>query len=127
MAVIEDFEDTTYNVTFGSSTWVRSSTRAHGGSWSWKSNNTANSTTSNSNINVPVGATSLTFWYYVSTESGFDFFRFFIDGVQHFEASGEVGRTLSAPYDTTAVPTVRFRKSTDATYHRATCSQPTEP
>src|SRR5688500_9094903 len=114
MAVIEDFEDTTYNVTFGSSTWVRSSTRAHGGSWSWKSNNTANSTTSNSNINVPVGATSLTFWYYVSTESGFDFFRFFIDGVQQFEASGEGGWTQAGPYDMTGVSSIRFRYAKDA-------------
>lgn len=114
MAIIENFEDTTYNVTFGTNTWVRSSARAHGGSWSFKSNNTADSTTSNCNINVPATASSLTFWYYVSTEADYDFFTFFIDGVQQFQASGETGWVESGPWDMTGVSSIRFRYAKDS-------------
>lgn len=114
MAIIEDFEDTSFNVTFGTSSWVRSSAQSHGGSWSWKSNNTAHNSDGNSNINVPATATSLTFWYRVSTEADFDFFIFFIDGVEEFRDSGIKGWVQAGPFDMTGVSSIRFRYSKDS-------------
>lgn len=69
----EDFEDTTYNFTWGfagTGVWDRSSTQAHAGTWSFKSASIANGQQSNWQIDMPVGTTSLVFWYWTDISSG---------------------------------------------------------
>ncbi len=50
---------------------------------------------------VPTGGASLSFAYGVSSEANFDFFRFYIDGVQQIQQSGIVGYT-TATFNLTA-------------------------
>ncbi|MGI5288023.1 hypothetical protein ACQEVF_32425 [Nonomuraea polychroma] len=110
--VVEDFEDATLNITVtdgGNAAWARSSASAHAGSWSFKSGTITHSQTTDAIVDVPAGATTVQFWYRVSSESGFDFFRFLLGGTQQFQASGTVGWTQSAVYDVTAVSTITFR------------------
>jgi hypothetical protein len=95
--VYEGFESASPAVAF-SGTWGRDSTQFHSGAWSYKSAAITHSQATDATVNVPAGATSMSVWYKVSSESGFDFFRILRDGVQEFQASGEVGwtqRTIS--------------------------------
>jgi hypothetical protein len=58
---------------------------------------------------VPEGQQTVRFWYRVSSESGFDFFRFFVDGAEKLSASGEVPWTQSAVFDVSDASTITFR------------------
>jgi hypothetical protein len=110
--VLEDFEDATLAVAItngGNAAWARTSTQAHAGSWSLKSGTIGDSQSSDAIVTVPAGATTVQFWYRVSSESGFDFFRFLIAGVQQFQASGTVGWTQSAAYAVTPGQQITFR------------------
>lgn len=109
----EDFEDTNYNVT-PSGTWARSSTDAQTGTWSLRSAAIGNSASTDATCTVPSGATSVQFWYRVSSEAGFDFFRFLIAGVQQFQDSGESGWVQSASYAVTPGQTLTFRYIKDS-------------
>ncbi len=55
--------------------------------------------TSTMELSVNVGAGEITFEYWVSTESGFDVFRFFIDGQEQQAWSGEAQGTASFPVE----------------------------
>lgn len=103
----EDFEDTTLALTI-SGTWARSNTQAHAGTWSFKSASIGHGATTDAVVTVPAGATSMTVWYKVSSEEDFDFFRILRDGVQEFEASGEVDWTQRT-VDVRGVSLVTFR------------------
>jgi hypothetical protein len=110
--ISEDLEDGTLNFTItqgGTLPWARTSTQARTGSWSLRSGAITHSQTSDAIVTVPAGATSVQFWYRVSSESGFDFFRFLIAGSQQFQASGTVGWTQSAAYAVTPGQQVTFR------------------
>ncbi|TMR99524.1 LamG-like jellyroll fold domain-containing protein [Nonomuraea basaltis] len=113
----EDIEDPTYAFTW-SGNWTRvstsSTTPAQAGSWSLRSAVIGDNGTTSANVIVPDGCDRLRFWYRVSSESGFDFFRFLIAGVEQFTASGPGGSWTQSPeYTVTPGTTVTFRYTKD--------------
>lgn len=111
--ISEDFEDTTYDLPF-TGTWARANDQAHGGSWSLKSASIGNNATTDAVMDVPPGAREVRFWYKVSSEAGWDFFRLLVDGAEVFRASGTVGWVQSAAIDVEGASTVTFRYTKDA-------------
>lgn len=120
LAVVEDFEDTTYEAAWtngGSLPWARSSAQAHTGTWSLKSGAIANNQTSDAVFAVPAGKTEMRFWYWTSSEAsgpGFEGDRLlvFVDGVQVLRAQGTTPWT-QAIIDVTGKTIVTFRYAKD--------------
>jgi hypothetical protein len=113
----EDFEDSqyVYNIHGDTTTpWARTTVRAHSGSYSLKSGPIGDSANSDVYFRVPSGATSLTFWYRVSSEATFDFLRYSTNGGSSFTdlGSGEVGWTQGT-INVTGVSEVLFRYAKD--------------
>jgi hypothetical protein len=104
----EGFEDADLLPTVGN-TWERTTTHAHTGTWSLYSGVVGDGGSSDAAFTVPEGQQTVRFWYRVSSESGFDFFRFFVDGVEKLSASGEVPWTQSAVFDVSEASTITFR------------------
>lgn len=114
MRFSEDFEDTTYNVAI-SGTWARNNTRAHSGSWSFKSATIGNSATTDAVVTVPTGATSMSFWWFTDTEPGFDGLSVLFNGVATpFYVSGQSTSWSQSNLDVTGVSTVTFRYQKDS-------------
>lgn len=111
--LVEDFEDTTYVVPI-SGTWARSNSRAHTGTWSFKSAVIADGESTEAVFTVPADALTVTFWRRLSSEPGQDFLRFFLDTTQQFASSGDVDWILSPTYNVSAVSTITFRYSKSA-------------
>lgn len=113
--VTENFEDATLNVTI-TGTWARASGTAHTGTWSLKSATIGHSAQTDAVVTVPAGATSMTFWYKISSESGFDWVRFFLDGVQYFVETPTSGEHdwQRITVDVTGVSAVTFRYVKDS-------------
>ncbi len=93
----EDFESGDFSlnewVMGGTSPWVIT-TNAHEGQYAAASGNISDNQTSTMEITLDVtGVSDLTFWYKVSTETGYDFLRFYVDGAQQQEWAGEVAWT----------------------------------
>lgn len=110
----EDFEDAAYAVPI-SGTWARDNTRAHGGSWSFRSADIADNQTSDAVVTVPAGATTMSFWWWTDTESGFDKLRVLLDGVQQsFSGSGQSVAWAQQTFNVTGVSTVTFRYVKDS-------------
>lgn len=80
--VLEDFNDTIYNLTFSGS-WYRANAYGYNGSYYFRSPAISHnaSTTMTTNVNL-VKDGKVSFWYRVSSEAGYDKFYFDIDGVQ---------------------------------------------
>lgn len=81
--IIEDFEDTSYNLPLVTS-WALDTSQFHGGTKSLKSNTiTHNQTTSvrldNYNFTADV---ELTFWAYASCENNYDGIKYYLDNVE---------------------------------------------
>lgn len=110
--VLEDFEDTTYNVAI-SGTWTRTTTQAQAGTGSLRSGAITDNQTTDAVVAVPAGATACSFWYRVSSESGYDFFDFLTDAISQLHLSGTIGWTQSPSYDLTGVTTLTFRYAKD--------------
>lgn len=108
----ERFESTNLAVTAVSGDWVRTTAQARDGVASYRSAEITHGQTSDFTVEVPQGATTVTFHYRVSSEDGFDFFRFLIDGVHDFEASGEVAWTRTNA-DVSEASTITFRYAKD--------------
>lgn len=106
--IAEDFEDSTLSIDL-SGTWDRSTASANTGSWALKAATIGDNETTDAVVQVPQDASTLSFWYRVSSEASFDFFRFFIDGVQQFEDSGDSGWVESAGHDVSSATEVTFR------------------
>ena len=98
--ILEDFEDTTYQFTFtGNATpWARDTTasNAYAGSGSWKAaaitptSGTHKQTTTQFSYTVPAGSINPTVsgYYKVSSELGYDFFSIQVNGVEQVRDSG---------------------------------------
>lgn len=71
---VEDFEDQYFAVPIAG-TWGRSQVRAQSGTWSMKAPVTAHSGTADMVVALPSGTTSVSFYYWVSSEPVSDFFR----------------------------------------------------
>lgn len=88
-ATSDDFERTTLGpdyTTGGNQMWATSTTAAHAGTRSAKAGTIGNSQATW--IQRVVGGGNVSFWWRVSSESGYDFFNFSVDGTQKIHASG---------------------------------------
>lgn len=120
VAVYEDFEDTTYAVSFtngGNASWARSSAHFNNGGWSLRSGSISNNQTSDWIVSVPVGATEMRFWYWTSSENsgtGFEGDRLLVlvDGAQVLRAQGTTGWTQKI-VSLAGASTVTFRYAKD--------------
>ncbi|GHE31842.1 hypothetical protein GCM10017673_38250 [Streptosporangium violaceochromogenes] len=111
----EDFEDTTYVFTIVSAGgWARSSSQSHGGDYAFRSGTIGDGQTSTAVITVPSGAVAVQFWYKVSSEQNYDYFRFYVGGAEQLAASGEVGWTQSAEYPLGEQTQISFAYSKDS-------------
>ena len=91
--IVEDFETgdfTAFDWALGGNTpWVVTETGAYEGTYAAKSGAITHSQATNMQILYEAGSTdTLTFYYKVSSESGYDFLRFYVDGVKKGEWSG---------------------------------------
>jgi hypothetical protein len=116
LAVVEDFEDTSYEITWadaGTLPWLRTSAQAHTGSWSLRSGAITHNQTSDMVVTVPTGQTELRFWYWTSSEAsgaGFEGDRLlvYVDSTQVLRAQGTTPWT-QAIVPVTGARTVTFR------------------
>ena len=98
--IIEDFETGNFN-SFqwiqGSTPWTTVNTGAYAGTYAAKSGliSSSGSTTIETTRILPASGT-LSFYYKVSSESGYDYLKFYIDGVQQNQWSGEVAWTQAS-------------------------------
>lgn len=120
LAVYEDFEDITYEVTAadgGNLPWARSQAHFNTGGWSLRSGAIGNNQTSDWIVTIPAGTTEMRFWYWTSSEEagpGFEGDRLLVlvDGVQILRAQGTTGWTQHIA-DVTGKGTVTFRYAKD--------------
>ncbi|MVO09503.1 hypothetical protein GOQ30_10070 [Flavobacterium sp. TP390] len=89
--------------TSGNLNWITQATQVQAGVYAAKSGaiNHNQSSSIEYTVAVPTGGATLSFYFRVSSEIGFDYFRFYIDGVQQNQWSGNVdwsqlNTTLSA-------------------------------
>ncbi|MCK4857351.1 MAG: carboxypeptidase regulatory-like domain-containing protein [candidate division Zixibacteria bacterium] len=105
---IEDFETADFS-SFpwemgGNADWMITSGGVEGGNWCARSGIITHNQTSEMRVTVTVGSASeISFYYKVSSESGWDYLKFYIDGSQKNQWSGEVNWT-QAGYPVTAGP-----------------------
>ncbi|MBT2234768.1 hypothetical protein [Nonomuraea sp. NEAU-A123] len=109
--ILEDFEDATLNLTI-TGNWARASDFAAVGTSSLKSADIDDDGATEAVVTVPTGATSLTFYYRVSSEATYDEFHVLIDGVEVLTQSGEIGWT-PATFNVTGKSLVMFRYDKD--------------
>lgn len=98
---LEDFESAGFNsypwLLSGSLPWTIDSTDHYDGSYSAKSGVIAHDQSSSmQTTRVLTAGGNLSFWYKVSSESGYDYLKFYIDGVQQGQWSGTVGWTQAS-------------------------------
>ena len=111
--VVERFETATPLLDIAMS-WVRTNTTSHSGTWSLRSPaGIEDNGQRDCIVSVPAGATSVSFWYRVSSEDGFDFLNVIIGGVTVLSVSGDSGWVSAGPFDVRGKPTVTFRYSKD--------------
>lgn len=99
--IVEDFETgdfTAFDWALGGNLpWTVVETGAYEGTYAAKSGAITHSQTTNMQILYEAGSTdTLTFYYKVSSESGYDFLRFYVDGVKKAEWSGSVDWSRAA-------------------------------
>jgi len=99
--VIEDFESGDFSSMpwemLGSQDWTVISSNPYEGTYCSKSGAIGNSQYTEMSLTLDVNAAAdITFYYKVSSESGWDYLRFYIDGVKKDEWSGEVGWTQAS-------------------------------
>ncbi len=96
--ILEDFETGNFNSfpwTFsGNLPWVIDNTNAQTGTYSARSGAITHSQTSTmQTVRILTTGGDISFWYKVSSESGYDYLRFYVDGVQVVQWAGEIGWT----------------------------------
>ncbi len=94
--IVEDWETgdmSQFNwVTGGNSNWALSTTNPYEGMYCIKSGVLGNSQNNYLSLQYETfNADSISFWYKVSSESGYDFLKFYVDNVEKSSWSGEVG------------------------------------
>lgn len=85
MANRETFEVDTLKLPF-TGDWIRTNQRAYEGSFSYGSRVISHNQQSNAYLNIVTDY--IEFYWFVSSESGYDFFEFYIDGNREIRASG---------------------------------------
>ncbi|MFN8176771.1 MAG: S8 family serine peptidase [bacterium] len=94
----EDFESGDFQVwpwvMSGNAPWTIDGTNVHEGNYAAKSGTITDSQASTMQLSLTlISAGNVSFWYTVSSESGYDYLRFYIDGVQQGQWSGAVAWT----------------------------------
>lgn len=126
--VIEDFETGDFSNMDWSMTghqdWLVISVDPYEGTYCAKSGVISDNQYSQMSITLDVStAGSITFHYRVSSESGWDFFRFYIDGSQKGEWAGEVGWTEVSYPVTPGTRTFTWKYSKDGSQsHGSDCA-----
>lgn len=111
--VIEDFESGEFT-SFpwehaGSADWFVQSTNVQAGEYAAQSGNIGNNQSSTLQLTVDVlSAGDVSFWYKVSSEANYDYFRFLVDGSQVLQAAGTVGWTEATAALTAGEHTLSF-------------------
>lgn len=102
--------------TGGSANWATQSTVKNAGTYAAKSGTITHSQTTQMShtIVIPTGGATLSFYYNVSSESGFDFLNFYIDGVLQNQWSGTVGWTQQTYILAAGSRTLRWEYSKDS-------------
>lgn len=115
--VNQDFETNAITpfTTGGNANWVTQSAVKFAGTYGVKSGTIAdNQTTQMSHtIVIPAGGATLSFYYNVSSESGYDYLKFYIDGVQQNQWSGTIGWTQQTYLLASGSRTLRWEYSKD--------------
>ncbi|WP_206315966.1 hypothetical protein, partial [Streptomyces sp. C1-2] len=119
-SIVEDFEDTDYQVTItsgGNLPWARSSAHYNTGTSSLRSGAISNNQTSDAIVSVPADATEMAFSYWTSSEAsgpGFEGDRLLVlvDGVQVLRAQGTTAWTRTS-INVTGAKAVTFRYAKD--------------
>ncbi len=98
----------------GSANWTVAGTGAHAGTYTAISGAIANSQTSSmETIRNLTTAGDISFWYSVSSESGYDYLKFYIDTVETGSWSGTVAWTQATYPVTTGTHTLKWVYSKD--------------
>ncbi len=102
--------------TGGNAGWVTQSTNVYQGTQAAGSGAIGDGETSYMEyaVTVPAGGADLSFFYSVSSESGYDFLRFYVNGTQDQEWSGAIGYTEHLVNLTAGAYTLRWEYSKDA-------------
>ncbi len=116
--IIEDWESGDMSqfdwVTGGSSNWSVTTNNPYEGIYCIKSGALGNNQTNFLSLQYEVsGSDSISFWFKVSSESNYDYLRFYIDDVEIGEWSGEVGWIRKAYAVTTGVHSFKWSYSKD--------------
>jgi len=118
---LEDFESGSY-VSYpwemtGNQSWTIVSSDVYEGTYCSKSGNINDNQTSTMSVTLDVlQSDSITFYYKVSSESNYDFLRFYIDGSEKGEWSGSVGWTRAAYAVNSGNRTFKWTYSKDVSY-----------
>jgi hypothetical protein len=114
------------NFSFSGNAWISTSERSFVGSYtngySYANNTISDGQTTYSQFTVSVPSNaieaSISFYYSVSSESGYDFLNVYIDGVQVVHVSGEVNWTLYQKSLTSGTHTIKFEYTKDGSATR---------
>lgn len=114
----QNFETNTITplTTGGSANWATQSSVKFAGTYAAKSGTIADSQTTQMShtIVIPAGGATLSFYYNVSSEVGYDYLRFYIDGVQQNQWSGAIGWTQQSYILAAGSRTLRWEYSKDS-------------
>ncbi|MEW5677204.1 hypothetical protein ABGT15_12895 [Flavobacterium enshiense] len=99
----------------GSANWATQTAQKFAGTYAAKSGTIGHNQTSfmTHTVTVPAGGGTLSFYYRVSSESGYDYLKFYIDGVQQNQWSGTVGWTQQTYLLAAGSRTLRWEYSKD--------------
>lgn len=102
--------------TGGNANWATQTTVKYAGSYAAKSGTIADnqSTQMSHTIVIPSGGATLSFFYNVSSETGYDYLRFYIDGVQQNQWSGTIGWTQQTYILAAGSRTLKWEYSKDS-------------
>lgn len=122
----QNFETNTITplTTGGSANWATQSTVKFAGTYAAKSGTITDSQTTQMShtIVIPAGGATLCFYYNVSSESGYDYLRFYIDGIQQNQWSGAIGWTQQSYILAAGSRTLRWEYSKDSSSSAGTDS-----
>ena len=110
--------------TGGSANWATQTSVKYAGTYGAKSGTIADSQTTQMShtIVIPAGGATLSFYYNVSSEVGYDYLRFYIDGIQQNQWSGAIGWTLQSYILAAGSRTLRWEYSKDSSSSSGTDS-----
>jgi hypothetical protein len=113
MPLTENFEFSPLKFAW-SGNWGWTTSRSHSGSWSFMNGDIGDSGTASVTFTAPPRATTVRFWYCVSSEPTHDKFEVLIGGTVVLTASGTVDWTQSPVFNLSGATQVVFRYSKDS-------------